>query len=114
MNDQRSENKIRQDADKAKRDLIAIKEDGVAQLSEGFEKLKGDAKETVVGAVETVKEKVGYGLSQYNAKVQEIADKVPGGLNEKVRKYPWVAMSIALVFGFFLGSLCKPGRQHHR
>ncbi len=114
MNEQRFENKIRQDVGKVKKDLMAIEEDSAAQMSEGFEKLKGDAKETVVGAVETVKERVGYGLSQYNAKVQEIADKVPGDLNEKVRKYPWVAMSIALVFGFFLGSLCKPGRQHHR
>jgi ElaB/YqjD/DUF883 family membrane-anchored ribosome-binding protein len=140
MNDQAFENKVRQDAGKVKKDLSTLmgdgaawfsrfedyvtqatgktKEDlttwvgdGFAQLSEGVEKLTGDARETVVGAAATVKKDVGQGLSQFNTKAQEVADKVPGGFGEKAAKYPWVAISIVLAVGFFLGSLLKPARQ---
>jgi ElaB/YqjD/DUF883 family membrane-anchored ribosome-binding protein len=96
---------------KAKEDLTKWVDDGVSQLSEGFGKLKAEAKETVVGTTATVKKEVGHGLSQYNAKAQEVADKVPGGFGEKAAKYPWVAISIALVVGLVLGSLLKPTRH---
>ena len=105
------EDNVSQATGKAKEDLTTWVEDGVSQLSEGFEKLTGDARETVVGAAATVKEDVGHGLSQYNAKAQEVADKVPGGFGEKAARYPWVAISIALAVGFLLGSLLKPARQ---
>ena len=140
MNDQQLENKISQDVNKVKKDMNTLEkdsnlrvsrfgdnislatvkakedltkwvEDGVSQLSEGFGKLKVEAKETVVGTTATVKKEVGHGLSQYNAKAQEVADKVPGGFGEKAARYPWVAISIALVAGLLLGSMLKPSRH---
>ena len=134
MNDQKLDNKIRQDAAKVKKDLnnlvedSAVRlsrygdnvsqatgkakedvttwvEDGVSQLSDGFEKLKGDAMESVVSAAATVKKDVGNGLSQYNAKAQEVADKVPGGFGKQAARYPWVAITFALAVGFLLGNL---------
>jgi ElaB/YqjD/DUF883 family membrane-anchored ribosome-binding protein len=96
---------------KAKEDLTKWAEDGVSQMSEGFEKLTGDARETVVAAAATVKKDVGRGMSQYNAKVQEVADKVPGGFGEMATRYPWVAISIGLAIGLLLGILLKPSRQ---
>jgi hypothetical protein len=78
-------------------------EDGAYQLSKGFEKLTGDARETEVSAAATVEKDIGRGLSQYNAKVQEVAGKVPGGFDEKAARYPCVAISIALAVGFLLG-----------
>jgi len=140
MNDQQLENEVRHDAAKVKKDIGTLVEDGtaqvsrlkdkvseapgklkedlttwvedsVSQLSEGFEKLADDAKDTVVGAAATVKKDVGRGLSQYNAKAQEVADKVPGGFGKKAASYPWVAISIALVVGFILGSLLRPAQQ---
>ena len=140
MNDQQLENKVRKDAakvqkdlstlvgdgaawfsrfednvsqatGKAKEDLTTWVEDGASQLSEGFEKLTDDARETVVGAAATVKKDIGHGLSQFNAKAQEVADKVPGGFGKKAARYPWVAISIALAFGFLLGNILKPARQ---
>ena len=107
----RFEDKVSQAPGKAKEDLTTWVEDGVSQLSEGFEKLTGDARETVVGAAATVKKDVGHGLSQYNTKAQEVADKVPGGFGEKAARYPWVAISLALVVGFLLGSFLNPVRQ---
>lgn len=103
----RFEDNVSQATGKAKEDLTTRMQDGVSQLSEGFEKLAGDARESVVGAAATVKKDVGHGLSQYNAKAQEVADKVPGGLGEKAARYPWVAISIALAVGFLLGSIRK-------
>ncbi|HMD89125.1 MAG TPA: hypothetical protein VKF38_08180 [Anaerolineaceae bacterium] len=95
---------------KAKEDLTSWVNDNVSQLGEGFEKMTGDAKEAVVGAAATVKKDVGHGLSQYNAKAQEVADKVPGGFGKQAARYPWVAITIALVVGLLLGSLLRPVR----
>ena len=106
----RIEDNFSQAADKAKADLTAWVEDSASQLSEGFEKLASDAKESVVDAAVTVKKDVGHGLSQYNAKAQEVANKVPGDFGKQASKYPWVAISIALVVGFLLGGLLKPVR----
>jgi len=141
MNDQKLDKKIRKDAAKVKKDLLTLvrdsstrmgryednasqatgkaKEDlttwvvnSISQLSKGFKKLTGDAKETVVGTAATVKKDVGHGLSHYNVKSQEVADKVPGGFGKQAARYPWVAISIVLAVGFLLGSLLKPARQY--
>jgi ElaB/YqjD/DUF883 family membrane-anchored ribosome-binding protein len=107
----RFEDKVSQSTGKAKEDLTTWVEDGVSDLSEGFEKLTDEARESVVNAAATVKKDVGHGLSQYNAKVQKVADKVPGGFGKKAARYPWVAITIALVVGFLLGNLLKPAPQ---
>jgi ElaB/YqjD/DUF883 family membrane-anchored ribosome-binding protein len=140
MNDRQLDNKVRQDAAKVKKDLSTLigdsatrlsrfegnlsqstgkaKEDlttwvgdGISQLGDGFEKLTGDARETMVSAAATVKKDVGHGLSQYNAKAQEVADKVPGRFGEMAARYPWVAISFGLAVGLLVGSLLKPARQ---
>jgi ElaB/YqjD/DUF883 family membrane-anchored ribosome-binding protein len=106
----RLQDKVSQAPAKAKQELADWVEENVAELSDNFERLAGDAKDTVVSAAATVKEDVGRGLGQYNAKVQGYADKVPGGFAEKASIYPWVAISIALLVGFMLGNLLKPTR----
>lgn len=140
MNDRKLENKIRQDIVKVKKDLRTLAghgaarvsrfednvsevagnakadlttwvEDNVSQMSKELEKLTGDVKDTVVGAAATVKKEVGHGLRQYNAKVQELADKAPGGLGKQAVRYPWVAVTITMVVGFMLGMLIKPARR---
>ena len=136
MNDQQLETKVRSDGAKVQKDLSALMKDSATRLNrvsdnvsqatgkakedltnwvddsntrlnEGFEKVTSDAKETVA----TAKKNVGHGLAQYNAKAQEVADKVPGGLGEKAAQYPWVAISVALAVGFLLGSLLCPARR---
>jgi ElaB/YqjD/DUF883 family membrane-anchored ribosome-binding protein len=94
-----------------KEDVATLGNDGVTGLSRKFEQLTDETKEMVTDAVKTLNNDVGHGLSQYNAKVQEAADKVPGGFGEKATRYPWVAMSIALAFGILLGNILKPDRQ---
>ena len=84
------------------------------QLGEGLGKVTSDAKVAVVSAAATVKKDVGHGLSQYNAKAQEVADRVPGDLGKRAARYPWVAMSIAMIVGFVLGVLVSPPPQHAR
>ena len=108
----RLEDKVNQATGKAKEDLTTWVGGSVSQLSEGFEKLTGDARVAVVGAAATVKKDVGHGLSQYNAKAQEVADKVPGDFGKQAARYPWVAMSIAIAAGFLVGFLLRP-TQHH-
>jgi ElaB/YqjD/DUF883 family membrane-anchored ribosome-binding protein len=106
----RLQDKVSQAPAKAKQDLADWVEESVSELSENFEKLAGDAKGTVVSAAATVKEEVGRGLGQYNTKLQEYADKVPGDFAKKAAIYPWVTISIALLIGFTLGNLFKPTR----
>ena len=110
-NQHQAENKIRHAAGKAQKDLVTWVEDGASQWNEGFEKLTDDAKEGVADAVTAVKKDVGSGLKRYNTKAQEVANKFPGSFGKKATKYPWVTISIALVAGFLLGNLLKPGRQ---
>ncbi len=107
----RFEENLSQASGKAKEDLTTWVGDGVTQLSEGFEKLTGDARESLVGAAATLKKDVGHGLSQYNARAQEVADKVPGDLGKKAARYPWVAISMGVAVGLLLGVILKPGRQ---
>lgn len=110
MNEQ-LQKKIQQDTAAVQKDFNAIAEDSVSQVTKGFEKLKGDAKDTLMGAADTLKKDVGHGLSQYNAKAQEFAKKVPGDLANKAVKYPWVAISIGLGIGLLLGGMLKPSRR---
>jgi ElaB/YqjD/DUF883 family membrane-anchored ribosome-binding protein len=136
MNDRQLENKVRQDAANVKKDLNVLVEDSsnrlgrldnnisqaaehlttwvedsVSQVSAGVEKLTGEAKETLVSAAAMVKKDVGHGLSQYNQKAQQVANKVPGDFGNQTARHPWVAISIALVLGLLLGSLLRPARN---
>jgi ElaB/YqjD/DUF883 family membrane-anchored ribosome-binding protein len=136
MNDRRLENKVRRDAAKLEKDVNTLVEDGVSglshlgdnaykvtenlttrvgetvtTLSKEFDKLTDDAKEIVIDAASTVKKGVEHGLTQYNAKAQEVANKVPGTFGKVVAKYPWVSITIGLMVGFLLSSLLKPARQ---
>lgn len=106
MNDQKLEKKVRHDADKVRKDLRTLVEDGAAQVNKFEDKVSqatGKAREDLTTWVED-------GLCQYNARAQEYADRVPGGFSKKAARYPWVTISIALAVGFLLGSLCKPAR----
>jgi len=111
MNDKAFENKVNRDVDRAKKDITTLGHDGVAGLSRIFEQLVDNAKEMVSVPVKTFSEAVGKGLSQYNAKIQDVADQVPGGFSKKVAGYPWVTITMSLAFGLLLGALLKPGRQ---
>jgi ElaB/YqjD/DUF883 family membrane-anchored ribosome-binding protein len=140
MNDRKLEDKIRQDIAKVKKDLKTLAghsaarvgrfennvsevtgnsradlttwvEENVSHISKEFEKLTGDVKDTVVGAASAAKKEVGHGLRQYNAKVQELADKAPGGFGKQAVRYPWVAATITMVVGLILGMLIKSGQR---
>ena len=94
-----------------KKDLTVLGEDGVTGFGRKFEQMSGDAKEKVSVAMNSLNRDVGDGLSRYNAKVQEVADRVPGSFGQKAAEYPWVTITISLAFGLLLGMLVKPGRQ---
>jgi ElaB/YqjD/DUF883 family membrane-anchored ribosome-binding protein len=113
MNSQYQEKQEHQDNERVKKDLGTLISNRIGHLTEGFEKITGDAKETVVDATESVKKDVGQRLVQYNDKVQEVVEKVPGGFVEKTIKYPWVALSLAVIAGMVIGGILKPRRVIH-
>lgn len=96
---------------KIKKDLVTLGEDGVTGLSRKFDQLTGDTKEMVTDRVKTLNKDVGHGLSRYNEKVQDVADRFPGNFGKKAARYPWVTISVSLAFGLLLGLLLKPRRQ---
>lgn len=102
---------VSQVTDKAKGDLTSWTEDSASRLSEGFEKLKGDALEAAGSVAATVKKDVGHGIRQYNANAMDIANKISGGIGEQVARYPWVAITIGLGIGLLLGGLLYPRRK---
>lgn len=111
MNDNAFENKVNRDVDKTKKDLATLGDDGVTGLRRMYETLADNTKKTVAGATKTFNKEVGQGLSRYNKKVQAVADRVPGNFGKKAAGYPWVTITMSLVFGLLLGAILKPGRQ---
>jgi ElaB/YqjD/DUF883 family membrane-anchored ribosome-binding protein len=130
-NNRQLEKRVSQDTDRIKKDLNALLgdstalisrfendlvqstgrvKDGIAQMSGKVEKLSNDAKESVIDATAVMKREMGRGLSSYNARAQEVANKVPGDLGRQAIRYPWVTITVALVIGFLLGGLVKPAR----
>ena len=55
---------------------------------------------------------VNRGLKQYNSKAQEVVNHVSSDFGKQAAKYPWVIISVALVFGFLLANLLKPNRHY--
>ena len=97
---------------KAKEDVTTWAEDSAAQLSKGFEKISGEAKETLIDTAATVKKDVGHRVNQSNSKAQDIAGNFPDTLlAKKVAMYPWVVIAIGLAVGFLLGVILRPSRQ---
>ena len=111
MDDKAFENKVNRDIDKAKEDVATLGEDGVTGLSRKFEQLTDETKELVTDAVKSLNQEVGHGLSTYNAKVQDFADRLPGDIGNKVARFPWVTITMSLAAGLLLGVLLKPRRQ---
>jgi ElaB/YqjD/DUF883 family membrane-anchored ribosome-binding protein len=118
MDDKAFEDKVNQDIDKAKEDVATLRDDattlgkdGATGFGRAFDQLTNDTKQMVAVRVKTINQEVGQGLSQYNAKVQEFADRVPGDFAKKAAKFPWVTITMSMAFGLMLGLLLKPGRQ---
>jgi ElaB/YqjD/DUF883 family membrane-anchored ribosome-binding protein len=111
MNDKQFENQVDHDVEQAREDIATLGEDGVTGLTRKFEQLTDDTKKTVDVAVKNVNKAVGQGLSEYNTKLQVVADRVPGDFAKKVAGYPWVSITISLAVGLLLGVLLKPGKQ---
>jgi hypothetical protein len=66
----------------------------------------------VTEAARSLNKDVGHGLSSYNAKVQDVADRLPGDFDKKSARYPIVTITMSLAAGLLLGILLlKPGRQ---
>jgi ElaB/YqjD/DUF883 family membrane-anchored ribosome-binding protein len=111
MSDKAFEHKVIRDIENMKKDLAKLGADGATGLSRKYEQLADDTKKKAAGAVQAVNQRVEQGLSQYNAKVQDVADGIPGDFAKKAAGYPWVTITMSLVFGLVLGALLKPGRR---
>ena len=111
MNDKTFKSKINRDVDKVKKDVVTLGEDSVAGLTMKFDQWTDEKKDMVTDAVKNLNKDITHGLSQYNAKVQDVADRLPGGFGKKAAKYPWVSITMTLAFGLLLGGLLKPGRR---
>src|SRR4030042_5925794 len=99
MNGRKFEKQVIRDIDKAKMDLATSRDDGIIGLNRIFEQLTGDTQKTVDVAAKTINQTVGHGLSQFNAKDQDVDDKVPGELGKKALGYPWGTITLSLVVG---------------
>ena len=110
MDNKAFENKVNQTIDKAKENVATLGEDVVTGLSRKFEELTGETKVMVTDAAKSLNKDVGHGLSTYNTKVQDVADRLPGDFGKKAARYPWVTITMSLAAGFLLGVLLKPGR----
>jgi len=111
MNDKQFEAKVERDIENTKKDVAILGDDGVVGVNRALEQLAEDTKKTLAAALNTFNEGVEQGLTQYNTKIQDLADTVPGDFSKKAAGYPWVTITISLVFGMLLGALLKPNRR---
>ena len=111
MDDTAFENQVNRDIEKAKEDVATLGGDGVLGFSRKFEQLTDETKVRVTDAVKSLKKDGGHGLSTYNAKVQDVSDRLPGDFGKKAARYPWVTITMSLAAGLLLGLLLKPGRH---
>ncbi len=111
MNGKNIGTKVIRDIDQTKADLAALRDDSISGLTREYEHLASNVKRSVADAAQTVNQTVGTGLSQYNDRLQEVANELPGDLSRKATEYIWVTASLTLMIGLLLGLLLKPGRQ---
>jgi len=114
MSEVKQDKQMEQDTARVKKDLNTMLNNRVSQITEEFDKFTGEAKDAMFGVADSVKKDVETRMDQYNTRAQEVVEKVPGGLVEKTIRYPWVAVSVALVAGLILGRLLKPSHQIFR
>lgn len=106
MKDSTFERKVNRDVDKIKKDIATLGDDGATKLSRVFSKWTNTSKKTAADINKGVED----GLSTYNEKIQDVADRVPGGFSKKAAGYPWVTITMSLAVGLLLGVLLKPSR----
>ncbi len=107
----RFEKDIRRHSREAKNEFLSWFTDESHQTSKRFSKMNEEIKGTAFNVVDTVRKNAGHILEQYNSRVQQTVDEIPGGFGEKIAKYPWVAISATLIVGFMLGGLLKPAQR---
>lgn len=111
MNDQKFEAKMEKDGTNVKKAFATLIGDGASQLKDEYEHFSTTIQDTASETTDVIKKNFDHGMKQYNSKVQEVADRFAGGISMNVSKYPWVVVSLGLVFGFILGIVLKPTRQ---
>ncbi|MDX1524066.1 MAG: hypothetical protein R3264_20725 [Anaerolineae bacterium] len=92
--------------------LAGKQEELVGMAQEKYGQIKEKAQEAVVNVSTTAdaaKQKVDSQLNDYNAKMKEVADRLPGDVNETITRYPWVTVVTALGVGVVVGMWLKPG-----
>ena len=53
---------------------------------------------------------VGRFLDQYDHKVYEVVQRLPGDLDRRVIRYPWATIATTLGLGLLVGFIIKPNR----
>jgi len=111
MNEKQFENKMEKDGENIKNAFQTMVGNGAAQIKDEYEQFSGSVKDNVKDASSLLKKRANDGMKHYNSKAQQMIDKLPSGFRKTMSKYPWVIVSLGLVFGFMLGIILKPSQQ---
>lgn len=113
MNRKAFEKRINRDISRAKRDLAALSDDILGGISGRFGRIRltNEQRKSASEAVKSLNKSIGEGLNQYNAKVQDVIDRVPGDIGKKATGYPWVTITMSLLLGLLVGGLVRFGRH---
>jgi hypothetical protein len=103
--------KLEKDGTRIKRDFSTLVGDGVTQLKDEYDQFTGNVKDTANETASVIKKSVNSGMKGYNGKVHEVADNVSPEINLSIQKYPWVVISLSVLFGLVLGLIISPSRQ---
>ncbi len=111
MNSKALEKKINRDLERARRDLSELSDDIITRLRGNFGQLADNPRKSATVAMKNLNKSIGQGLEQYNTRVQDVVDRVPGDIGKKARGYPWVAITMSMLLGLMVGGIIRFARH---
>lgn len=83
----------------------------LAQAQEKYGQATGKAQETIAtlsDKQQEARQNIDHRLDEYNTKMETLADRLPGDLNQTITRYPWMTLLAALSVGLLIGLWLKP------
>jgi len=98
--------------DQVRRDLrrewSRLTDEDLEQIKGNVERLAGLVQQKYSYTKDQAQMEVTRFMDSHDGKAYQIARRLPGNVNEGVRRHPWAAVATAMGLGLVLGFLAKP------
>lgn len=85
-------------------------ENEVDQLFSTVDNQKQKFMDDLIIRTDEARQRLDQTLKQYDQKIQETAQNLPGSMDQALMKYPWLSLVTLLGVGLIMGFMLKPRR----